>query len=413
MDRLSAPSLRWAAAAVALLASCAGEGAPDGGPPEPSRSAPAEVDVDALRALGYAGYADDFVLDGQDVVTAYDPARSQPGYNLFSNRKLCSAQLIDASGRLVHEWQRPKNRHWSNAELLANGDLLVMGSRFVDEEREDYRRYLLRLDWSGAELWRRDLEAHHDAEVDPLGRVVTLTLGDRRVPAVSPEVDLRDNGLAILTADGELLEEHSLYDLLASDPAVFTFQPVAVKVLQGRERVDLLHANSVEVVRANPHAARHPLYTEGFVLVCFRHQDTVAVFDLKSGRVVWAWGQGEISGPHDATLLENGHVLLFDNGLVRGWSRVVELDPVERRIVWQYSAAEPTDFFTVSKGSNQRLANGNTLIANSDHGEAFEVTPAGEIVWRFLNPNAGAGGERATIVRMKRYDTAFVDRFLE
>jgi hypothetical protein len=124
-------------------------------------------------------------------------------------------------------------------------------------------------------------------------------------------------------------------------------------------------------------------------------------------------GEGEISGQHDATVLANGNILIFDNGLDRRASRIVELDPLRKEIVWEYQAAEPQDFFSLRKASSQRLANGNTLIANSDSGDAFEVTPAGERVWHYVNPRADAHGNRATIVRIKRYPTVLIDPLLE
>ena len=43
---------------------------------------------------------------------------------------------------------------------------------------------------------------------------------------------------------------------------------------------------------------------------------------------------------------------------------------------------EPTDFFTLTRGSCQRLPNGNTLIANSESGEAFEVYGDGLVALR-------------------------------
>ena len=35
---------------------------------------------------------------------------------------------------------------------------------------------------------------------------------------------------------------------------------------------------------------------------CSRHQDTIAVVDWNSRQLVWTWGPGIISGPHDPTL---------------------------------------------------------------------------------------------------------------
>ncbi len=108
-------------------------------------------------------------------------------------------------------------------------------------------------------------------------------------------------------------------------------------------------------------------------------------------------------------MLEDGHILLFDNGLGRGWSRAVEMDPVSGKITWEYRASPPESFYTASKGSVQRLANGNTLLAESDKGVAFEVTTAGEVVWRFICPHKVERGERAAIVRMVRYPREIIE----
>jgi hypothetical protein len=44
------------------------------------------------------------------------------------------------------------------------------------------------------------------------------------------------------------------------------------------------------------------------------------------------------------------------------------------------------------------------LVAESNRGRCFEVTPAGEIVWEFLNPELSlARFKRGTIYRMERY----------
>ncbi|MCZ6463560.1 MAG: thioredoxin, partial [Proteobacteria bacterium] len=49
---------------------------------------------------------------------------------------------------------------------------------------------------------------------------------------------------------------------------------------------------------------------------------------------------------------------------------------------------------------SQRLPNGNHLVAMSGDGEAFEVAPDGEVVWRFWNPDIHENGHREVIVRM-------------
>ena len=54
---------------------------------------------------------------------------------------------------------------------------------------------------------------------------------------------------------------------------------------------------------------------------------------------------------------------MFDNGRRRRWSRVLELDPAARRIVWEYGRAPEQRFFSAKRGGSQKLANGNVLVA--------------------------------------------------
>ena len=82
---------------------------------------------------------------------------------------------------------------------------------------------------------------------------------------------------------------------------------------------------------------------------------------------------------------------------------MVELDPSRKKIVWEYRSDSPQQFFSVSRGSSQRLPNGNTLITESDKGCVFEVTSGGEMVWEFFNPEIKMEDEkRAAIYRMTR-----------
>lgn len=139
-----------------------------------------------------------------------------------------------------------------------------------------------------------------------------------------------------------------------------------------------------------------------------------------SGAIVWRLGPdfseteyGPISGQHHAHMIPAGlpgagNVLVLDNGSAagfgagpdgsltsvlhnRGYSRVLEIDPVSLEIVWSYE--QPTmakdgtpRFFAFNLGSVQRLPDGNTLILDGNAGRLFEVDPAETIVWEMLSP---------------------------
>ena len=108
-----------------------------------------------------------------------------------------------------------------------------------------------------------------------------------------------------------------------------------------------------------------------------------------------------------------GNILVFDNGLDRPgpagfYSTIDELTPAMAAdgtyavpttgqafgptgLVWQYVADPPGTFYSSEISGTQRLPNGNTLICEGTKGHFFEVTPAGEVVWSYLNPVASSG----------------------
>jgi outer membrane protein assembly factor BamB len=111
-------------------------------------------------------------------------------------------------------------------------------------------------------------------------------------------------------------------------------------------------------------------------------------------------------------MVGSGNILVFDNGVRRGASRVLEVNPHTGAVEWEYSADPPESFYTYEKGSAQRLPNGNTLICDGDNGRAFEVTPEGETVWEWLNP-ALRKGRRVQLYRIERIPPDRIEPLLE
>ena len=100
-----------------------------------------------------------------------------------------------------------------------------------------------------------------------------------------------------------------------------------------------------------------------------------------------------------------GNILVFDNqggagypaaplGIYAG-SRILEIDPATKEIVWQYTAEDsglPSwTFFSSFVSNAQRLPNGNTLITEGMQGRLFQVTPDGDVVWEYHSPYQGYG----------------------
>ena len=391
--------------ATSVALSCGDRREPDAA--EPATSGAPTVDTDEVERLRALGYVDEVAPehDAEVGVRIHDAARTQPGLTYYTDVRDCSSHLIDARGNELRSWRHEPCRKWDNSVLLPSGGVLAIHYDPPSEESAQAyaaSRVVLELGWDGEVVWSRRLPVHHDVEHTPDGRIATLTYRHRVIPEIHPTIPVRDHFITLLSASGELLEEASMTQLLLDSPEVVTPLRVKPREKDGIEEIDLLHSNSIEWMRHPQLAQRHVLYGPNNVLICLRNQDMVMIVDWTARKVVWAWGQGELSGPHDATLLPSGNILVFDNGIERSWSRVVEVDPLENRIVWEYKDPNPEDFFTLARGASQRLRNGNTLITNSALGSIFEVTPDGETIWLFNNPRAELGRPRSRVVRARR-----------
>ncbi len=359
--------------------------------------------LEDLAQVGYVDYAAPDSEVGAGVVLSDE--RAAPGYNLVTSIPDSKATLFDMGGRVLRTWTDPDfaDARWTRVEILEDGDVVSLSPK-VD--------YLLRTSWDGVIRWRLPLNVHHDSDATPNGEFLVLTRKFRQIPELNTERQCVDNFLTLVSADGRVLEERSLYDAIQSSGILNVQEPEDVDKLPPSYNIDPIHANTVEWFDRPELAEKNPLFATTNVLVTLRYLDSIAIFDWKTAKIIWAWGDGELEGPHDATLLESGNILLLDNGYEdRAYSRIVEVDPLTRQIVWQWRAPEPSDFYTSGRGTVQRLPNDNILIGNSNSGEAFEITRAGEMVWRYLNPFVDEEGARG-VIRIQRYEPAFIEPFL-
>ncbi len=405
---LSLPLLVWAlACGERSPAPGAGPAAGGGGSGAAAATGKEKLSrIDALRSLPYLDFASETATPDEGGVTLHDDARAYPGYNLYTLRAQCAAELIDMSGRLVNRWQVSPCDEWQRAVLLPNGDLLAIG-------RSRRTRFLLRFDFDGDLLWRRELPTHHDVELTPSGDILAITLHPRDELIDGGVMSIRDDHFTLVDPGGaEVLASVSLYDAFRRAEARTGRRLLeTVHAVQGDTK-DFFHTNSVEWMDQRHLFGTHPLYDARHVLVSIKHQDLVAILDWDERALVWWWGRGELDGQHDATLLDNGNILLYDNGLLRGWGRALELDPRSGQIVWQYVASPPEELYTRGLGSARRLPNGNTLIGESERAHAFEVTRDGEVVWDFLVPHVNEEGRRVNFVRIVRHDKEAIEDLL-
>jgi hypothetical protein len=181
---------------------------------------------------------------------------------------------------------------------------------------------------------------------------------------------------------------------------------------------DVFHANTSFPLKAHPAG----LWKDGDILLSFRNHDLVCVLDPVEEKIVWMWEPGDTQGQHQPTMLPNGNILIFDNGTSarlprserRRHSRIVELDPVAKKIVWEYVADPPRSFFSPGEAGCHLLPKGNIIVAEAATGRAFEITRSKEIVWEYFNPKMDETGQnRSGMYRIERIRPEIVEPLLQ
>jgi outer membrane protein assembly factor BamB len=342
-----------------------------------------------------------------------DAARASAGLTLFAPMLGDgSVYLIDLLGKVVHTWRMPYPPGYGylteSGTLFYNGkvpnDTFLGRAAFHDG-------VALEADWNGRILWEvREPNHHHDGRLLKNGNVLLLCAAElpdsvaAKIQGGRPGTEA--NGkiwadyLVELTKDGKKVWEWRTWNHL--DPAEYP-----IPLIQNT-RSEWTHGNGI---------AELP---DAKLLVSFRNISTVVKIDRRSGSVVWKLGAPPLSGQHAPVALPNGNILIFDNGPTRldqtfPFSRVIEINPATNEIVWKYQDANPQGFYSDRISNAQRLPNGNTLINEGMFGRFFEVTPAGEVVWEYVNPHFGPASrppqaQTNSVFRVYRYTEAEVGR---
>jgi hypothetical protein len=320
---------------------------------------------------------------------------------------------MDMKGDFVHRWVLPTMPR-NHGVILPNGNLLYTTSAPMRERDPNFPRVwglgagILELEWDNNLVWKYvDRYQHHSYYRMDNGN--TMILRWEKVPneiAVQVKGGTRDteddgimwtDGFHEVTPEGEVVWRWSAADHL--DPKLDVMCPLD-------RRNEWTHGNSVVVL------------PNGNILTSFRNTNSIYIIDKVSGDIKWRWGPGEIAHQHDARPLDNGNILVFDNGDHRpgstiSYSRIVEVNPQTNKIEWEYKADPPESFYSALISGAQRLPNGNTLVCEGLKGRIFEVTMDGEIVWEYISPFYGfqpsheAFGYNNLIFRVYRYAPDF------
>ena len=320
----------------------------------------------------------------------YNSNASAGGYTLFAPATADGKVfLIDMEGSLVNTWDMPypPGRH---AVILPNGNLGYNGRH--PDSPNIYTPWAL---WHGGAfleatpegkiVWEHtDLTHHHDAQwlnngnilygaVEPMPRDVAKRVIGGHTKEVNQNETMYGDVVKEVDRRGNLVWSWRSWENLN-----FADFPIHADF----ERTHWPYINGVWLARGD------------IVLMSLRVTSGVIGVSKTSGKVVLHITKEFVSHQHSPMELDNGNILVFDNGNFRNeeaipYSRVIEFNPERGEIEWEYIDEVSPAFFSAFQGAAQRLSNGNTHITDSVSGRLFEVTKSGEVVWEYIIPYFG------------------------
>ncbi len=358
------------------------------------------------------------------------------GYVLIATRAITATYLIDNNGYIVHQWDNDKITAMT-AYLLPNGNLL----RTVRTSAVEVGNVIQELTWDGEVVWEYSTDRtvkrmHHDVERLPNGNTL-VTVWERksfqesvaagRNPDTIPNNEMWVDAIYEVKptgkTTGEVVWRWCAWDHLIQnynekcrnfgDPAEHPDR-LDVNQFRGNTPVsDLLHINAVSY---NPDRNEILLSSHGF--------SEIWVLSRKTGELVYRWGNPRrygkgsevdqtLFGQHDPHwigkgLRGSGNILVFNNqnpapaGYAM-YSSVLELKPPLTdsgawpvptadgvyppcEVVWEYTGAPDSLFYSSNLSGVQRLTNGGTLICAGLYGRIIELDVNGNRVWEYIDP---------------------------
>lgn len=352
-----------------------------------------------------------------------------PAGGVAKGDKQAPVFLVDMAGKEVHRWTLTEGLRATSAKILPDSTLFLV-ARVNGLDPGSSGSTIQELDWDGKVIWEYSTtdQWHHDVARLSNGNIAGL------------EYRLMTKANASRLKGG----------LAGTDDPVGVYQDVIVEVDRETKQIvwewkpedwlkvedyplgplqtrkEWTHANAISYLPQG----NALIGDEGF-LVSFRQNDLVVAVSKKTKEVLWQFGPGVTSKQHDPSLLENGNVLIFDNGMHRvattrygvPSSRVIEVNSKTEEIVWEYlgNAFNGSDFLSPLWGGAQRLPNGNTLITEGMTGRIFEVDMTKDngndvvnkkdprIVWEYVSPYVSTLPLGRTLSKATRYSRNEID----
>ena len=385
-----------------------------------------------------------------ELVNSYlTSSESYDGFTIFSPEYSRNSYLINKNKIIVHKWESDYiqgfGSYLSEDGILARLDLPYDNPTFRAGgvagrvELFDKESNLL---WE-FEYSNNEYCLHHDIEPLPNGNILMIAWETKtRNEAINAGRDpdkLKSDSFwpdhiievkPIGTSGFEIVWEWHIWDHLIQDFdstkdnfGVVEDHPELIDINFGNTNRDWTHTNGID-------------YSEELdqIILSIHNFNEIWVIDHstttaeaaghtggnsgKGGDILYRWGNPhayragttndrKLFGQHDTSWIKSGYpgegdILIFNNGVGRGYSTVEEITPpVDENgnytytpgtaygpdtTTWQYIGSPPSSFYSNYVSGAIRLTDDNTIICSGAEGEIFEVTSDGTKLWQYTSP---------------------------
>jgi len=403
-----------------------------------------------IRCLIVCLFTVGFLSAQQTVGLFQNSPEAYNGYTLFSSDR--TTYLIDNCGEVVHTWQ---STYFSGSSLylLENGNLLRTARIMGDFSGGGIGGRIELFSWEGDLLWAYEhasFDYHHHHDIEPLpngnfllvawermtndeaianGRNTETVTEDGIWPEQIVEIEMVGNSQANWVWEWHL-RDHLVqnfddtkenFGVVAEHPELvnFNYPP-------GNDNADWNHVNAISYnSELDQIAISAHRFNEIWIIDHSTTTEEAASHTGgnagRGGDLLYRWGnplaydRGTVMDQtlfqqHDVRWLPEGHLfagqmMVFNNqkfGNQSGidiWPPPVNVDNTygledgeaygPSGLSWTYTNSE---LFSARISGAYPLINNNILICEGNSGEFTEVTLAGEIVWRYINPVTRTNG---------------------
>lgn len=314
-------------------------------------------------------YPNDKVSPGC-ILFAYDePFSSINNESLSKHRERIF--LVNKSNEIVKSWK--SNLPVTKALMSKNGDVWALAGLAWDETSKPT---LLKFSWDGTLLEQFEIpKIHHDFSFIDEETVLLIRKDEIDSNVLPKAFSTRPIWVSDSLIEYSLKERKVVHELPLAQ-----ILPIDAPKKAEKDKGHLFHTNSIVFLKSNP------INQKQAYLVSTRNTSRVSIIDRETSKPLFITDKGQLSGQHCVSLLDSGNILVFDNGVDRGYSTIKEIDPIEQKIAWEWRTTYKHDFYNRVEGCVQRLENGNNLITYSMNGSVFEIDGKGEPVYQFVGP---------------------------